>query len=315
MTPYEVTRSEQEGFATVVLRDGAADLEAAFAPEAGMVACSLRHRGDELLGQRKGLAAYARTGSTMGIPLLHPWANRIATLACEVGGRRVRLDPDSPRIRLDEHGLPIHGLLGGHPGWEVRASAADAESARLAAELDFGADPELVGPFPFPHRVGVEARLADSALTVTTTVTATGADPVPISFGWHPYLQLPGLPRSEWQVRLPVRRRLVLDDRGLPTGGTEDVEPYRGRVGDRTWDDGFDRLEDPVEFGLSGGGREVTVAFGDGYPVAQVFAPPGQELICFEPMTAPTNALVTGEGLGLAAPERPFRATFSISVR
>src|SRR3712207_7088521 len=36
----------------------------AFAPEAGMVCASLRHGGEELLGLRKGLEAYAASGST-----------------------------------------------------------------------------------------------------------------------------------------------------------------------------------------------------------------------------------------------------------
>jgi aldose 1-epimerase len=33
-----------------------------------------------------------------------------------------------------------------------------------------------------------------------------------------------------------------------------------------------------------------------GYPVAQIFAPPGQEYVCVEPMTAPTNALAGPDG-------------------
>ena len=36
--------------------------------------------------------------------------------------------------------------------------------------------------------------------------------PVPVSFGFHPYLLLPGVPRAEWQVAVPVRRRLDLDE-------------------------------------------------------------------------------------------------------
>jgi 3,4-dihydroxy-2-butanone 4-phosphate synthase len=61
---------EQDGVATATLAAG--ELEATFATGAGMVCCSLRHRAAELLGQRRGLATYAATGSTMGIPFLHP---------------------------------------------------------------------------------------------------------------------------------------------------------------------------------------------------------------------------------------------------
>jgi aldose 1-epimerase len=65
-------------FATVCLRDETTPLEATFVPGAGMICSSLRHRGDELLAQNAGVAAYARRGKTMGIPLLYPWANRLA---------------------------------------------------------------------------------------------------------------------------------------------------------------------------------------------------------------------------------------------
>ena len=45
-----------------------------------------------------------------------------------------------------------------------------------------------------------------------------------------------------------------------------------------------------------------------------MFAPPGDALIAFEPMTAPTNALVTGDFTPLA-PGDSYRAVFAITVR
>jgi galactose mutarotase-like enzyme len=52
-----------------------------------------------------------------------------------------------------------------------------------------------------------------------------------------------------------------------------------------------------------------------GYPFAQVYAPAEDAVIAFEPMTAPTDALVgSGDELPLVAPGDSFTATFSISV-
>jgi hypothetical protein len=51
---------------------------------------------------------------------------------------------------------------------------------------------------------------------------------------------------------------------------------------------------------------------GAGYPFAQVFAPPTEDVVCFEPMTAPVNALATGHDLRFAAPRAD--ATFRVSV-
>jgi aldose 1-epimerase len=286
----------------------AGDLEATYVPDAGMVCSSLRHASAELLGQRGGLDAYRERGSTFGVPLLHPWANRLSAFDVELLGRRMRLK-GSPLVRTEEHGLPIHGLLAASPRWRVAEHSGDA----VRAALDFD-EPELLQAFPFPHVIELDARLAPDGLTVRTTVRATGDVAVPLAYGYHPYFALPGVRREQWEISLPVRRRLLLDEHAVPTGATEPVEPFHGPIGDRAWDDGFDLLVPGEPFAVAGGGRRIEVAFGEGYPVAQVFAPPGKELVCFEPMTAPTNALVTGDGLRTVAPGESAAAEFAVRV-
>jgi aldose 1-epimerase len=134
--------------------------------------------------------------------------------------------------------------------------------------------------------------------------------PVPVAFGFHPYLVLPGVARASWWIELPVRCHLVTDERLVPAGPPERVGPYAGPLGDRAYDDGFDHLERPAVFALEGGGRRIEVAFEHGFDVAQVFAPCASDFVCVEPMTAPPNALVTG-----AFPLAPHTATFSVSIR
>ena len=234
---YSVGESSQDGHAVHVLRSPEAELEAAFAVGVGMVGCSLRHRGGELLGQRGGLAKYADQGSTMGIPLLHPWANRLDGPRYCVDGRVVELDPDSMPVHLDPNGLPIHGLATASPYWELRGAEADDQSARLRAQLDFAAHPELLAGFPFPHRLETEVVLSGRILSIETTLEATGEFAVPVAFGYHPYLRLPGLPRPEWKVNLPVRRRARLDERGIPTGEAEPAKLISGPLDGRDFDD------------------------------------------------------------------------------
>ncbi len=311
-----------DGRPNITLTDADGTFEATYLPSLGMVACSLLHEDEPLLELRGGPAAYAERGSTFGIPLLHPWANRLDAWEYEVRGVRVRLDPDSPRVHRDENGLPIHGLLAAHPGWTVLEAGADSEAARLRAELDFGAYEDLLAGFPFPHRIEYDVSIAASRLRVRVTVTPTGDVAVPISFGLHPYLRLPHTDRRRWVLELPVRRRVVLDERGLPTGEHEMLDPgaLSGALGDRTFDDCFDRLDAPPDggptvFAVQDARRRLTVELRDGYDVAQVFAPPGSDFICIEPMTAPVNALADGTGLRFAEPGGSFSAEFAIAVR
>jgi galactose mutarotase-like enzyme len=279
----------------------AGDLTATFIPGAGMVGSSLTHRGDELLGQRGGVAGYVERGSTFGIPLLHPWANRLG--GDDYGGVSLA---GVPRVRRDEHGLPIHGLLHAWPGWEVLDTTTD----RLRTRTDLT---DLPG-FPFPHVLELHVHLSAATLTIATLLRATGDVAVPVSFGFHPYLAPPGAPRGAWRLDLPRRRRLALDDRGLPTGVTHDEPAETVLLDDTIFDDLYDELPTPPEFAVTTGGRRITVRFEHGYPVAQIYAPPGADLVCFEPMTAPTDALRTAAALPTAAPGTTFTGSFSITV-
>jgi len=318
MAAHEVRDERVGDLDGIVLVSYEHDLRVAFAPGAGMVGYSLTHRGEELLGQRGGLAAYREHGSTFGIPLLHPWANRLAGTSYSADERVVELDPRRSPIHLDANGLPIHGTLAASPHWEIVGRTPGNGRAAVAARLDYGAHEELMDAFPYAHELHVQAELVGDTLTIATIVFPTAAVAVPVSFGWHPYLRLPDVPRSDWRVELPVRTRALLDERGLPTGATEAVEIEPGPLGERTYDDHFVDVDNPVVFALEGGGRRIELSLRQSYPFAQVYAPLGVEqepYVCFEPMTAPVNALVSGDGLSFVPPGGSFRAEFSVRVQ
>ncbi|MBB4661299.1 aldose 1-epimerase [Conexibacter arvalis] len=304
-------RTEIEGFAAVRLRDGDDDaLEATFLPGAGMLGLSLRDGGEELLGQHRGVDAYVREARTLGIPLLHPWANRLSRDAYAAAGATVELAPDAPGVHRDGNGLAIHGLLAGAPEWVVEP----LDPTGFAATFDFAARADLLPSFPFPHRLRIEVTLARRTLRLETTVTATGERSVPLAYGFHPYLRIPGLPRVDWEVELPALRHLALDGRGIPTGAAHAEPAAAFLLGTRTFDDAYDRVEPGAVFALQGGGRRIEVAFEQGFPAAQVYAPASEDVVCFEPMTAPVDALVSGDGLRLVGPGESDTSVFSIAV-
>jgi aldose 1-epimerase len=274
-----------------------------------MLGWSLRHRTRELLAQPVSVGVYERTGEPTAIAFLHPWANRLASPEYETAGRRVRLDMSSPNVHTDPNGLPIHGLVAGSRHWEI----IEQQRSRLRARLDYSAWPELAAGFPFPHEIRLTAELLEDRLELDTELVPTGDEPVPVAFGFHPYLRLPSLDRKRWVVELPVTSRMVLDERMLPTGEREPVRFRPEPLGDRTFDDAFDGLADPPEFALAGGGRRVSVRFIQGYHFAQVYAPPDADFISFEPMTAPIDPFNSPQ-TQLAQPGSNYRARFAIVV-
>ncbi len=293
----------------LTLRSADGSTEADFVPGANMICSSLRYFGAEYLHQGTGVEAYARDGLTMGIPLLHPWANRLSGFHYRVGGQEVVLPRGESLIPLDDIGLPIHGVMPGLMHWEV----ARLDRTALTAKLRWTSG-ELLRLFPFAHELTVEASLESGALTIVTTLAPLGHASVPVSFGYHPYLRIPKEERSGWEVKLAVRGHLLLDGAMIPTGEREPVARRRFTLAERFLDDGFDEIDTPAVFEAAAGDGAVKLEFLDGYPYAQVYAPAGHDFICFEPMTAPANALVSGDGLMLVAPGRTYRAAFRVSL-
>ena len=211
-------------------------------------------------------------------------------------------------LTTDPNGLPIHGTLWDE-AWEVVALSSRGGIARLRMRFEY-TRPDLLAAFPFPHHIEMAIRNDGRSIAISTSVSPIGDRPVPVSFGFHPYLRLPCGPRSSWRLVLPRRRHLALDSRMIPTGRSADEPAESDPIRRRTFDDGYE-LTDGTTLRIEGGGHRLSVRFGAGYPYAQVFAPPGTGFVCLEPMTAPTNALANGT-CPIVEPDGSFTARFSI---
>ena len=272
-----------------MVRIAAGGLAAEFLPEDGMVCVSLRRDGREFLAEG-------------GLPLMAPWANRLGARRYSACGRDV--DLRWLPLGTDDSGLPIHGTMAATT-WDV----VDAEPSRVRARFDSGVHWDQLAAFPFPHALDVIAEIDRASLVVTTTLRPTGRIAVPVSFGWHPYFVV----GNDWRVELPACRRVVLDERMLPTDSHESQPATSELLRDGAYDDHYE-LGDDRSLALRGPDGEVVVEFDDGYPYAQVFAPVGAGFACLEPMTARTNALVEG-GFETVAPGEAFTATFAVRPR
>jgi hypothetical protein len=162
----------------VVRLHSQAALEATFAPQVGMTCCSLRHGGVELMGERYGLEAYASGGLTMGMSLMHPWANRLSHWSYTACGATVRL-PVSPLLHTDRWGLPINGVQSRGHAWLLEDIGTASDTAWLDATLPFDRDPRQLELFPFPHRVGLRAELTGRCLSISIGSKPRAACPSP----------------------------------------------------------------------------------------------------------------------------------------
>lgn len=293
---YSAQKDEVDGIAVVRLTDAARHAEVAVAPPLGNLAYEFKVNGKNALwlpyatlGEMKARPQFG------GIPFLAPWANRLSEDAFFANGEKFRLNPDLGNIRRDQNHNPIHGLLTFSPDWRVTAVASDADSASVTSRLEFWKHPELMAQFPFAHTIEMTYRLHDGVLEVRTTLENLSAAPMPVGIGYHPYFQLHGVPRDQWKVHLAARDHFVLSKLLIPTGERKPVEfsdplPLAGVALDDVFGGLVRDASDRATFSVTGAQEKISVIYGPKYTVAVVYAPPGRQFICFEPMSAVTNA-------------------------
>lgn len=295
-SPYTAERTTQHGTDVIVLRDAARQAEVRIAPAFGNNAYEFTVNGKRVFwSPASSLAELQAKPAHAGNPFLWPWANRIDGMSYFVQGRKYHLNPDLGNVRPGPRQTPIHGLLVYDSRWQVQQVEARPGAAVAHCRLEFSKYPDLLAQFPFAHSVDMIYRLRDGELEVETVLENQGATPLPVSLGYHPYFQVNDAPRDEWTVTLPVETRYQLSDRLIPTGETSPAPyPQPLRLQGVVLDDVFGGLRRDTDgfarFSVQGKQERITVAYGPKYTVAVVYAPAGRGFICFEPMTAITNA-------------------------
>jgi aldose 1-epimerase len=109
---------------------------------------------------------------------------------------------------------------------------------------------------------------------------------------------------------------ILLNDKLTPTGERKPFPASQHvELKGRQFDDVFTSLDPNSDFVLEGGGKKIAVRFGEKWRVAVVYAPPGRDFVCFEPMSALTNAFNLAhagkyDGLQMIAPGGQWRESF-----
>jgi aldose 1-epimerase len=289
---YSAQKSTVDSIEILRLTDSAHRMEVSIAPSVGNIAYEMKVNGQPILAPPPAsLAEWKAKPTQAGIPFLAPWANRLDGDAYWANGTKYLLNTGVVNLRRDANGLPIHGLLLFASDWHVTALHANQDAAEATSRLEFWRHPEWMAQFPFAHAIEMTYRLSGGTLEVRTVIENLSQQPMPLSIGFHCWYQIPDSPRDSWRVHLPVREHYTLSDKLIPTGATtpvelEDPTPLAGRQ----LDDVFGGIQSGEEFWVESKGRRISVRFGPKYPVAVVFAPPGRNIVCFEPMTGITDA-------------------------
>jgi len=280
----------------VQLVDASREMQVSIATSVGNITYEFSSRGRNLLWfPYSGPGELRGDPRLCGIPFLAPWANRLDGDIYWVNGINYRLNPEIGYLRRDANLKPIHGLLLFSPLWKVISLEAGLDAAFTASRLEFWKYPQLMAQFPFAHEITIGYRLAGGSLEISTLLTNLSAEPMPVAIGFHPYFRLHDAPRDEWKVHIAARDHVELDQFLIPTGARQlarfaDPHPLRGNQLDDVFTGLIRGLDGMARFWVEGTRERLSVAYGPNYRVAVIYAPPGRDYICFEPMAAVTNA-------------------------
>jgi aldose 1-epimerase len=187
--------------------------------------------------------------------------------------------------------------------------------------------------WPFPLDVSIDYQLGEEGLAVETRATNLGDRPCPFACGQHPYLS-PGAGETIDGCTLELRAGVRIDtdsERQLPTGrepveGTEYDFRSPRQLGSLEMDYAFTELErDAAELARirmgCPDGRTVELWADQHYPVLEVFtadtlSPDRRRRgLGAEPMSAPPNALASGEMVVRLKPGDQHVARWGVRLR
>ncbi len=265
-----------------------------------------------------GYAADEMCTAARGLPLV-PWPNRLHEGRYSFAGQVFTLPLDEP-----DKANALHGLA----RWLSWTPVA-AEADRVTMAVTLWPRPQ----WPFTLSVSVEYVLGPAGLTVTTVAEDSGPGDLPYACGQHPYLTVGTPTVDEAELHLPARAYLPTDAQQIPNGREEvDGTAYDFRspapIGDARLDHAFTDLARGPD-GLArlvlrnpADGREAELWVDGAYDYLEVFT--GDSVpqpdrrrrgLGVEPMTAPPNALQTGEDVVRLQPGGRHTARWGIVPR
>jgi aldose 1-epimerase len=320
---YTARKSTVDGVEVVHLADAARRTEVSIVPSIGNMAYSMKVGDKEILYfPSRSLDEFQKRPGLSGVPFLAPWANRLDSDGFWANNKRYTFDLELGNVRRDGNKKPIHGLLSSSRAWVVASADADNRSAWVTSRLEYWKYPDLMAQFPFAHTLTMTYRLANGELEVETAIDNLSTEPMPVSIGFHPYFKLDDAPRDRWKVHLPVRDQMILDANLIPTGERKPVAladplPLQGVQLDDVYGNLVRDPDGRSRFWVEGAKQKITVTYGPKYTVAVIYAPPGREFLCFEPMAAITNAMNLAHSgaykeLQMVAPGAQWKESFWI---
>lgn len=307
-----------KNYESITLISPNGDCELELVPEFGGLTnrlCLKRNQAINIIAGLTNREAMEANAGYSGVPLF-PFANRLDKGRYSYANVDYQLEQNEPA-----RATALHGFL-----YQLQASISvitqDEDASHVS--LTYNYDGSIAG-YPFPAKIVMKYSLGNNAcLSVQFTVLNLHTSSIPVGIGWHPYFQL-GQTVDELRLQMPPSKRVLVDDRLLPTGEMVDFTDFLNPtlIGDSVFDDCFvlpanddnnsakvTLWSDAKKIGL-----EMFQTMGTtGFNYIQVCIPPDRKSIAIEPVSCGINAFNTGDGVIHLAAGESFTAEFGVRL-
>lgn len=265
----------------------------------GAFAYSWLYRGEELLFAPP-LNMQAGFGKLFGIPLMYPFANRLSPAQLHTDALTGEpLEAAAHTWLKDGNGLVMHGLTWQQERWVFEAAKSSPDRATFS--LTWHAEMDLFQYLPIHHTIEVCYQLLDNGLRVVTSIRNLDQEPLPLSYGYHPYFSISRQGQSDCAIKIPAIGYYETNDNLLPTGNILPVldlfdADCFNPIEEMNLDTCFTNfIRDPkgmVSIELNKPLHQLVMQMDDQFNNAIVYLPKdkNKQYICIEPMISTTNA-------------------------
>jgi aldose 1-epimerase len=248
--------------------------------------------------------------------LCYPWVNRVGSGEWSFSGRHARAGADNVVTKTLNH-----GVVRWRPFMIDLVASDHCTLSHVLHPL-----PE----YPFLTKFTVDYALGVDGLTVTSTVANLDDVEVPFTLGYHPYFAVTTPTIDGALLHVPATSYVKIDQRMLPTG-------EMATVAKTALDFRQPKLVDGIELDVTyadlvrdesgmftatvtdANGHEIQVSQDGAFPYFQAFSgdtlAPGRRRtsLALEPMTAPADALRSGQALIALAPGEQWSGVWRVS--
>ncbi len=179
--------------------------------------------------------------------------------------------------------MPIHGILPSCSWTRIREAIREEQvqveySCAIPAEV-------REKHYPFDMELRIRYTLQKDTVRIEAAIENRDCVPAPFAFGFHPYFAFSD--KSNLQVHLPCRSRMVLDPKLLISLGTEPMASgdFRLEPG-KTYDNGFTDVSGRrASISDTNTGRSLHIDVDENIQTFVICANPQLPFVCIEPWT------------------------------